>query len=329
MPDPVASPGVVERGQLMYGPRQVSVAYTQESLPIADANAAIGDPFTEITPTNRQNSEKKVYAIPDLSGFFLKYTGYSNIDLPNVLTSLSIDFVKGGSDSGYTEIATAGATGLFSIGVSVSGTAQASAFCVPKPLYAIDTPATTNVPVINCFFYTTDLSTANILSILTAQLGATVLAWPVFKAKPLTLTLTGMKASATARADYQASASVGSSGSSASQSDGLGKGFDLTPSVEQVQLPPTIHGSFSLTGSDTQTNGAATSVVVSGGIISGGGSGSAGATATGTVTPTSISATSPAALPSSGLYLYKVNPETSPIFNNYFVQAIVFDFSTL
>lgn len=324
------SKGKILLGQLLYGARQILIRFTQRSTDVESANALVGTPLTEITPVDGVNSTVKTYTQPDLSALFFVYETPGSIELPNVLSSLAVSYISGGGNGDYTETASAAASGTaWSVGASVSGTAQASSSCIPKLLFQIDTPVTTNVPLINCFFYSPTIDLATILAILTAKLGHTVLAWPVFKAKPITVTLIGSKMNGSIRADYQGSASNSSSGVTLTQSDGLGDQYDFTPIIEQQQFPPTLHAGFSLTSSSSVAHTGTTTVTLSGGVISGGGTGTATATATASVTPTSISATTPTALPTSGLYLYRLDPGDSTTFGNYFIHATVFDFASI
>lgn len=317
-------------GQLMYGVRQIIVLYQQQSCDLPTANAQLGNAYTEITPTNDVNSEVKVYTAPDLSGFFETFTTNEDIELPNTLSALSVTYVSGGGDASYVESGAGSAAGTsFAIGLSVSGTATASASCIPKLLYTIDTPVTQKVPIINCVFFSTAVDQTTILAILTTKLGATVLAWPLFKPKPLVFTLIGSRATASGRADYSGSVSSTAAGATLTKSSGFGTGLDFTPIIEQQQFPPMLHGSFTLTASSSLTHAGSTVVTISGGPISGGSSGTAFAIAGGSVTPTSISATSPAAIPSSGLYLYSVSVSESLTFGNYLINAKVFDFASI
>lgn len=324
----VGSPGELLHGQILFGSRQTPIAFTQQSLPTDTANAVIGSPLAEVIVADKVNSEVKDYSGLDLSSFFQAIDTIGDIELPNVLSDLTLTYQKGGGDTTYTENAVASASGNTGAGVSVSGTAQASAFCIPKLLPTLITPPTSNVPLKSCFFATKDFTTANFLSILTTQLGATVLAWPVFKPVPLTFNLFGTKVTASSRADFQGSISTSSGGGSTTESNGLGFGNDYTPSIEQQTISPTIHGSFSLTASDGISHTGVTLIAVSGS-ISGGGGGSATAAATGSILPTSVPATSPAAIPTSGLYLYRVIFDPSPTYGWYFVNAIVFDFASI
>lgn len=326
------SNGKLLHGQLMHGHKQVIVPYTQQECDEATALTYIGQDRTEVNPTDRGSSLVKQFGIPDLSGAFYSYIAPGSIELPNVLTSLSVVYNKGGGDTTFIENANCAASGTaWSVGASVSGTTQASSYCVPKLLHTIDSAPATNVPTINCFFYTTSLDTATILSILSTKLGATVLEWPLFKPQPLSFVLFGERTSASGRQDYQASASFnsGSSSSTLVKSEGFGFGNDKNPNAEDVQIPPTLHGAFTLLSNDSNSHTGSTSVTITGGILSGGGSNSATADASGSVTPNTVAATSPPALPTSGLYLYRVIPDEILIYGNYPVRAIVFDFASI
>lgn len=319
-------------GQLIFSVRQVIVRYWQRVFSVADAQAYLGQALTEVNPINDDSSMVKQYSQPDLSAIFDTYLSYENIDLPLVLKNLSVIYNTGGAGGDYTEAAAISAAGsAWSVGSSVSGTAQASAFCIPELTFTLAQPPDGKLPVTNCFFFSTDISQANLLSILTAKLGATVLAWPIFKAQPLTLLLVGERVTASARRDYQGSASFNSSSSTVTltQSDGLGTQFDHSPVVQVKQFPPCIHGAFTLSTPQTFSEDATTNVTVSGGVISGGGTSTSTATAAGSITPSSISATTPAAIPTSGLYLYDVSIGESTFYNNFAIHAKVFDFSII
>lgn len=325
--------GELLHGQLLYGQLQIPVPYTQQEVDKVEADAlCVGSAGTEVKPTNRGQSQVNIYGtngVVDLSAYFVQLpTVKRKLDLPNVLSSLTIVYQKGGNSAFFTETGSgSGAGTAFGLGLSVSGTAQAAASCIPsaEPVMAI--PSEFTVATIDYIFFSPTITDAAILSILTAKIGTAVNAWPVFKPKPIFLTLYGARSTASIRGDYQATASVSLSGGSTTNTSGIGEQYGVDQTIQEQQFPPTLHGSLSLTPTDSASEVATVAVTVGGSQIGGSASGAATASAGGAVSPSSIAATSPTDIPKTGMYLYKIAADDAKVYGNYLLRATVVDMS--
>lgn len=319
------------KGQLKYGPQQVIVSYVEFEVDKGDVDTWLGNPLAEVTPKDINSYTVKLYSIPDLSSFLLKGSQWGPIALPPTLESLSVSYQTGGGSTNYNETGSAAGLTPSSTGLSLSGTAQASASVVPKILAVVVDNSYDRVEFIHLFFMSDVVDKATILARCTAIMGTAVTAWPLFKTRPVNLIVTGKKVSASNRATFQFNISIGSSGGGAtSQTAGVGEGEDTEITVESVNIPATLHNAFTLTGTTTVTNTATTAITVTGSSPFGGTSGGTStAAATGTVSSTSITATTPAALPTTTLNLYDVAFEPTATFGSYLVHATLFFFGQL
>lgn len=312
-------------GQILEGRRKVPVSYTEQVVPTEIARTLQGNPNYEIIPLDEAAAKVKIYGNPNLANYFVSLMTTGPVELPSIL-ALSNSFVQGGGDSTYSESGAAAGTGSYSIALNLSGNAQASAYVMPEVTFTVWNKSMPRAPITRCWFYAPDEATA--LSILTAKLGATVSAWPTFREEPVTLQLLSQKVTASQRQSYQASIANHTSGTSLMQSSGAGNGFDFSPELRTLQIPPTLHGAITLGGTATQSQ-TATGTISLTGTGAGGGTSTATATAQGIVSPTSITATSPTDIPHTGLYLYQLDMEPNDVFQNNFVHAIVVNFALL
>jgi len=316
-------------GQMMWGIHQLIIPFTEQEMDLTLVQAVLGDAHTEITPLDRQQDRVKIYTKPNLDSYWLSFDSTADIPLPNVMTALTATYENGGGDTNYTETGSDSASGSYHVGVSVSGQCQASAFSIPKLVPTITETWSSNLPVKHYFYFGSAFDIATVLSKLSTQLATTVNAWPVFHTATHKFTLFGTRVNATGRASCQGTAYSHTTGASASFTQGLGEGLDISPVIEVMQIPSTLHGSFSFTGTGSSSHNAVAAITISGSPISGGGGGTATAAATSSITPNTLAATTPSALPVSGLYLYKFDIEPAEIFGYFYAHAIVFDFSVL
>lgn len=323
--------GELLNGQLLLERhKQFIVPFTQQMMDKVSADALVGQALTEITPKDRDASEVRVYGPIDLSAFVLQAPGIERrMRLPDVMTALTVTYEQGGGDTDYTETNTNSATNPTSVGVSLRGQAQASSFNIPKLVPVTTETWSFNQPVQHVWFYVQgSVTLAAVLARLTTIMGATVLAWPVFKPESITMTLVGTRVNGTCQVSFQASV-ASYSGSSAVSSFGSGKGLEYSPIIEIQHIPATLHGAFTLSTTSDVTHTATASIASVGGPITGGGASSTSVSASASVSPTTISATSPAALPSSGLRLFDFELEPSEQYGWFFGHAILFDFAVL
>lgn len=324
--------GPILAGQLLEGKFKQPIQFTEQSMDKASADALLGTEFVEITPRDQDNSLVKTYTANEsaFTGLFKTYDTYMPLQgIPDVLNSFSITWEKGGGSSDSLETVTGAAAGSYSLSMSAAAPAQASAFCVAKPVIDMTRYDTSNLRVTHCFFYLAAPTEANALTRLGTELGVAVNAWPVFKLKSHTITAVGMKVSANARRSISHSISANDNGSSYVKSEGVAKGYDHAPSVDIIQIPPCLHGPISLSDGDYIEKVATGTTIITAGFLSGGGNAVATAYASGTVAPTTLLPTVPESVPTTGKYLYKLDVEPSEDYGYTFVHAIVFDFANL
>ena len=306
--------------------------------------ASIGTAMSDIEPENYIKSNLKTYTIPTaaLNAFYLTFPSTENIDFPRVLTALNITWDTAVGTGSYEETGTGAAAGNpANLSLSAQGRGQGSASVLGDiaPVFAPQPPP--NLPVLDYFFFLPNpvtlsaiLTRASAIATIIAGSATTVNAWPVFSAQVHTFILVGQKVSVSCEAAARCSVSVGSGGASESTSTGSGTNQDYGSTVRAITLPECIHGALSFTGSTAAGTGSicsASAYLASGTNWPGAGSATPitnTAGAAGFVTPTSLSATPVAALPASGLYLYK--PDVAPYKWGYStVRARIFDFSVL
>lgn len=341
-------------GKLLYGQQYLPeddlvVRFTQQMREIASAEDAIGRSKTEVTPQDAAASLVREYNAPDdIDTYCLAYPSSTNFSLPDVLESIAITFNKNVGDGEKVEgPGYSGSSGRHgSMSLTTSASSQASASIIPDAVITIRQTWAQNVPTMRYVFYmfgnttmTQMLSKLNSLLNLTG--GAAIHAWPNFKPKAHTLTLKGQQvsvsSSSTSRSSFNWDISRvdGDDIISQSQAGSSGGGFsrDVGVSIKSVRIPPTIHGVIPITPTgDTIT--ATSSSQVSRSVATGDYGlpsynppvNEKDAIAEASVYPTSLPATSPASIPTSGLYLLDV--QCRPWRYGYTaIQAEVVDFS--
>lgn len=268
-------------------------------------------------------------------------TTIQRLEFPDTLTAVTATYnsaTGAGTDSHPASQQGFDIFGSGSGSLTPSSTSQGSASIMPDVQPTIVTRNATSVPAMEYTFYMPSGTTqAQILTRLTALAGASVLAWPKFKPEYVILTLKGQQVSVSAKASTNVSGGgTNDSGQSGFQW-GNGTSEEASVNVTTKTIPPTIHGSITITGatsSATATASADASTPVFAPLspatqpaITNTASVSLNANAS--ISPSTISATaSPTAVPSSGLYVYSLNP--GPLtYGEVIFQAVVVDFSTL
>jgi hypothetical protein len=346
MPDPTEQ-GQVLHGQLLDKDFRTAIPYTQQIRNFNDGgqSPSQGNANTEITVIDGNSTEDKVFNYSALDSaklaIFVQNPGFTSFDLPEELISLTAIFStsKGTGTGTSTPTATSSGTS-WSVGVSSSNKGSSSLDYIPDLQPEIKTHFTRNVPTIECYFFTSASQTmANVLSRLTTGLSATVLVWPHFKPVRHSFTMKGQALSLSAGANLQLSASKNSANTSYSDNVGLDKQVETKTSIRSLDLPPYLHGDISITSdvggatpwktSDTVGITVGTSITAAGDIptttISSGGTVTPITVST-EIFPHTLSATSPAAVPTSGLYLLEIRPQASE--GDLFLQlAVVVDFA--
>lgn len=311
-----------------------------------------GDAGTEISVRDRAAAEVTIYDLTAihaaLDSLYYSYADTADIALPDILTGIEVSYNKtsaSGVDShpasqmDFFSINTAGGTANGTYNPSASS--EGSAAILPSLVFNVKETWSQNVPVtVYLFYMVRGASDAAILTRLTALAGASVLAWPTFRPVAHTFSLKGMQVSVRASADSRASLSLSPTSYDRLRQWGSSYSGQVGVSNDTVRIPSTLHGALTITTATDSLNATAAadaSTPAISGTMNGVGfsvaaisnvAAVATATASASVTPTSLAATSPAALPVSGLYRYRNNGQ--PFKFGYDVyRAIVFNFASV
>lgn len=338
-----------EQGQLLHGQLhdkqfRVAIPYTQQDTGFAYGGQSQnqGNPSAEITVIDANATQDKIfdYAALDASklALFWQNPGFISFQLPEELLGLTAIFsTSKGTGAGLSVPHAESHGSSWSVGVSASNHAGSSLDFIPDLQPDIKTHDASNVPCIECYYFTTGNTTlAATLTFLTTKLGATVLSWPNFKAKRRSFTLKGQSLTISSTANVQLAGSASGSSSAVSDNAGYDYSIETKSTVRSIDYPPYLNGSLTITGvggtpwtaSDTIGVSAAASLTGSGNLSGSvvGGTSVPPQTVTGLITPHTLSATTPAAVPTTGLYLKDITPQASD--GDLFLQlAIVVDFA--
>lgn len=340
--------GKLLKGQLVDKEFRVTIPYTQqvrnfdyggESPDLANENA-------EVTVLDANASESKIF---DYSGIdasklatFWQNPSFVSFQLPEELISLTAIWSTSKGVGAGLSVPNAESHGTsWSIGVSATNRATSGLDFVPDLQPEIKTYFTANVPCIECYFFTTESSMmADVLALLTAKLGVTVLIWPAFKPKRISLTLKGQSLELSTTANLQLSASVTAGNTSVADNSGYDYSIQPKTIIKPIDLGPFLFADLTIGGTpggtasnawqatDTLTVTASATVTGAGDLT---GSATGGTTVptqtvSGLISPHTFSHTSPAAVPTSGLYLQNITPQAND--GSLFLQrAIVVDFA--
>lgn len=167
-------------------------------------------------------------------------------------------------------------------------------------------------------------------------------AWPHFKPEPLTFLCLSQETSVQQNAETSASVALSDTSGSAQFSRGHGSSESNGVATKKIQFSPTLHAAIDLatqTPTTSKTSTVTVTVVANTPLITATGTGGTtevtaktnaptalSKSVTASVNPTSIAATSPTAVPTSGLYLFPFEPQLD-IFQLPLVTARVIDFS--
>lgn len=304
--------GELLHGQLLERGTGRVTPFTEQQLDKESADALVGTANTEITPTDAAASLVRTF-VPPLEWFnetVISYPGNTNLDLPDRLTSLAVTYNINGGDGGHIETGTGVSAGTHSsLSLSFPSRAQSSASIVPELLWTIVPTPARNVPCLHYVFYMPGNPTrADLLTALSAIVGATVLDLPAFDPKPLVFLLRGQQVSVSADASAQQHKSISDSNVTMTYSTGVGGSKEAGVSTRTVTLPPTSHGALSVTGSSYFSSTATATARANIGAGTNWEARDSGlvtktATATGSISPTSITSTAVNSIPTSGLYL--------------------------
>jgi hypothetical protein len=349
------SDGAILHGQ-QFDPRGVGIKrrFTEQVLDYdgpdtARVSGAEGATATELDPIDRAAVRQRIWDVAAITAEYLaaniSFPGKTVVSsLPNVLQNYTVTYNKSsgaGADNHPSSQQAFVITDGGSASLSPRAKAQGSAAIIADVTWEIKTLLGVQVDCTHYYFYlATPATLAQVLTKLTTLAAATVTNLPVFKPQTHQVKVYGGQVSLQASADTTVSAgwSENSAGTITSTSkayaygDGYSKEVGLTTRI--LTIPPTIHGALNVIGSNTDTETVIVTVVANtmaiGPTVPVGAITNAPipitATVTAGVTPTGFSATSPASIPASGLYL--VDHDATPAeFGLVLVHAVVVDFA--
>lgn len=342
-PDPTtyATPwsqvSTVRYGQQLNRETGIPEPFTEEDTQVALAFPLVGNSDVEITPTDRNSSLVRTYTVPtaDILAFSRTFVETGAIDLPDTLTSPTAVYETHSGEGASSETATGASVGTNpNLSLSISSSAQSSAGLIPDLQILVKPNSRSVKPLTKVLFYSVEGDTmADILTRLTAIVGATVSLWPDFDGSkmPIAFTLKGQQASISANATVKESISAGTTDTYI-QSTGTGDSYSLGSSIKTVNIPPTIHGALTIaSATDTLSIDATAEAIMDSGpgwnALSA--SETASATVSASVSPSSVSATTIASIPASGIYLYRLSGELSPYAGYATEYAVLFNFADL
>lgn len=274
--------------------------------------ADLNQPNTTFRAVNKDRTLKIVESPPvaALSSYYASFPTEVDLRLPNVLKQVYVvwseDKAEGASDVEWNGFASGTS---YSLSGQESGDATSSGSLRPEVVVEIEQPWGANIPATAYFFYiesdNNSVSESSFLSRLTSFSGS-VQRWPLFR--PVSHTIIAQGAKVAVRADAQGSASYSFSQSSTTteKSEGSGESYDVGLALNSVNIPPTIHEALTISGAEEKTitvNAKSTADWVGFNFPSVNVVSEASHSIKAKVTPTSLAATSPAAIPTAGLYV--------------------------
>lgn len=295
--------------------------------------------YRRVQPKNDRQATQLATQVDTASrtNFYRKYKGRISINFPPVLQFLNCNYNYERGDGVHSETGTASSIGSeMSVALSGTGSAQGSAAVLPYVDDDVRDVWGQDLPCDHYFFWLpAGFTEADALARLTTLAGVTVLAWPVFKPTAISLLLRTRKVSGRAEASAKTSHGKTSTREDVAFSKGTGVSFDVSVGVQNIRIPPTLHAAMTYPPADRSqpfTCTARVNLSATGGIVVPQDTGTvdaSGAAVGGFSFSASLfTATTPAALPASGLYLhtFDVGPGRD---GQMLCRAVVFDFSVL
>lgn len=279
------------------------------------------DPTIEYKPIDEYLSLKITRTVPTtaLNNYVLSFPKSISLDLPRVLQSVSIVWNESydrGQRYNYFNSAEVG-TDIDTFADNADADSTSGGY-MPEVQIDFQDYSASNLFSTAYFFFlpmSPAITEAVILTKLNALTSGTVTKWPVFKPKSHTISLLGQSAkvavqtSASGRLKVRDSTTVG-----VMQQSGYGDDISGNLSNGTIQIPPSIHGTITFTGIPSKSRSleaSATSPVyinnTLGASVVQNPMHTRSTTINASVSPTSFSPTSPAAIPTSGLYLTDVS----------------------
>ena len=225
----------------------------QRSEQFVAPSASFTEPNTAYRAVNEDRSLKVTEVEPAdaLSDYHLSFPVQVDVQLPNVLKSISVVWADEHADGAYDSEWYGNAGGVsYSLSGSENASADGSYTLKPELIYNIEQPWGSDVSATVHYFYlksnNNSVSESAFLSRL-SEFAAGAQRWPTFKPQSHTIVLQGAKVSVSARCNAAASSSVSPNGTMSDKTQGSGKSFDLGVQLSAVSLPPTIHPAIVIT----------------------------------------------------------------------------------
>lgn len=317
-------PGGLMKGSTKIREINAAMLYTEQVVSVASVGTS--DPNVTYQPINPELSLKRTEVPPTdaLDAYHDQFPSSANFDIPPILVSLTAVWHEdSGNGESQTEWKGLAVGESRSLSGNESNSVQASAGLIPEVVPVIRRIAADRMPTTAHFFYLPmPVTTADILG----KCGAGAV-WPIFKPEEISITLKGSKVSVQASASASAAFSTGDDAvtGSVDLTKGTGVSYDCSPFINVVNFPATLHGS--LTVANATHSPVAITASASAGWIGDKGTTLEDAVSTpawadvagmpsvtsertelaeasGSISPTTFSATSPATVPTSGIYLF-------------------------
>lgn len=300
---------------------------------------------SEVTPLNDNLDLLKVHDVSAqqtaLAAFSpLIFPGTTNVDLPTELAAVDAVTVQSANDAIYIETTSYDLASKGSGSLSANGTAEGSAAQHVEISYIVKQVRGSNVPCHHVLFFKPNGTTrAAIVTYLgTLGLGG-VTDWPKFAPRPESIVCKGYRlaakqivhahATSTTISKYDGTFVIGGSAGAT----GGGNSYDISASTKVLRLPETIHPIRNIT-----VNGGAGAIPIQTFTVDARITGSIAivpgaitATVQAAISPSSLASTAGSTsaatlLPTSGIYLARLNPEPYKFgYIKYHAELVKFD----
>ena len=256
-------------------------------------------------PINKDRSLKIVEQVPTafLNSYMLSIPTRIDLDVPDVLESVSVIYSEVSSEADGESEGGASATGNnYKVEAQSRRIGSSSYEIRPQLLRQLKRTWGRDLPATAKFFFLPIQNGTVSESAIMQKAGATQ-TWPVFKPRSNTVVLQGFRISVDAVAGvFQSKASSGDNITD-STSNEIREDFSIALTVDTIDLPFTINQSLPISNSSASATVSARAKVKLTDKLTASASANKSATGRASVSPTSIPATSPPTLPTTGMYL--------------------------
>jgi hypothetical protein len=275
--------------------------------------------FTEVNTSyravNKDRSLKVTETEPTaaLSSYVMSFPIQVDVRLPDVLKSISVqwaeDVAQGAYDSDFSGVST-GSSRSLSGGDQAS--CESSASIKPELIIDIERPWGADVSATAYYFFlkgTNNVISESAFLNKVSSIAGAAQRWPTFKPVSHTIVLKGGSAEVQARVNWNGGHSVTESTTTTEKLVGDGTSYRIGTSLNAVTIPPTIHGSITISGAEAKTKVVTATAAATNSPFGGFPSINTSATATHTlnadVNPKTLAATTPVEIPKTGKYILK------------------------